>query len=44
MDNTACKPANSETMNLDKNPKLVNSLDERKTFVNSEPSNFSEDK
>ena len=29
-------------MNLDKNPESVNSSDERKTFVNSEPSNPSE--
>ncbi|KAK1344808.1 hypothetical protein QTO34_013509 [Cnephaeus nilssonii] len=38
--NTACEVANSETLNLDKNP--VNSLDERKTPVNSGPSNPSE--
>nr|KAF6365796.1 activating transcription factor 7 interacting protein 2 [Pipistrellus kuhlii] len=38
--NTACKVANSETLNLDKNP--VNSLDEKKTPVNSGPSNPSE--
>ncbi|XP_007188471.1 activating transcription factor 7-interacting protein 2 isoform X1 [Balaenoptera acutorostrata] len=40
--NTACKVANSETMNLDKNPESVNSPQERKTSVNSEPSNPSE--
>ncbi|XP_029076098.1 activating transcription factor 7-interacting protein 2 isoform X1 [Monodon monoceros] len=40
--NTACKVANSETMNLDKNPESVNSPEERKTSVNSEPSNPSE--
>ncbi|CAK6444701.1 unnamed protein product [Pipistrellus nathusii] len=34
------KVANSETLSLDKNP--VNSLDEKKTPVNSEPSNPSE--
>ncbi|XP_057604442.1 activating transcription factor 7-interacting protein 2 isoform X2 [Hippopotamus amphibius kiboko] len=35
---TACKVANSETMNLDQNPESVNSPQERKTSVNSEPS------
>ncbi|XP_033284712.1 activating transcription factor 7-interacting protein 2 isoform X3 [Orcinus orca] len=40
--NTACKVANSETMNLDKNPESVNSPQERKTSVNAEPSNPSE--
>ncbi|XP_066868988.1 activating transcription factor 7-interacting protein 2 isoform X2 [Kogia breviceps] len=39
---TACKVANSETMNLDKNPESINSPQERKTSVNSEPSNPSE--
>lgn len=33
------KIANSETMNLGKNPESVNNPGERKTFVNSEPSN-----
>ncbi|XP_054445204.1 activating transcription factor 7-interacting protein 2 [Pteronotus mesoamericanus] len=40
--NTACKVANSETLNFDKNPEFVNSADERKTSVTSEPSNPSE--
>lgn len=35
----ACKVANSKTVNLGKNPETVNSPDERKTSVNSEPSN-----
>ncbi|XP_055265450.1 activating transcription factor 7-interacting protein 2 isoform X3 [Moschus berezovskii] len=39
--NTACKVANSETMNLAKNPESVNSPQERKT-VKSETSNPSE--
>ncbi|XP_014399680.1 PREDICTED: activating transcription factor 7-interacting protein 2 isoform X2 [Myotis brandtii] len=38
--NTSFKVANSETLNLDKNP--VNTLDERKAPVNSGPSNPSE--
>ncbi|KAM7149619.1 activating transcription factor 7-interacting protein 2 isoform 2-T6 [Molossus nigricans] len=41
--NTACKVANSVTLNLDKNPESVNSPDERKTSVNPEPSNPSEE-
>lgn len=36
---TACKVANSKTVNLGKNPETVNSPDERKTSVNSKPSN-----
>ena len=40
--NTACKVANLETMNSDKNPESVSSPDERKTPVNSELSNPSE--
>lgn len=40
--NTICKVVNPETMNLDKNPELVNSLDEKKTFVNPEPSDPSD--
>ncbi|XP_052492016.1 activating transcription factor 7-interacting protein 2 [Budorcas taxicolor] len=39
--NTVCKVANSETMNLDKNPESVNSPQERET-VESETSNRSE--
>ncbi|XP_016053073.1 PREDICTED: activating transcription factor 7-interacting protein 2 [Miniopterus natalensis] len=40
--NTACKVADSEILNLNKNPESNNSPDERKTSVNSEPSNPSE--
>ncbi|KAF6123147.1 activating transcription factor 7 interacting protein 2 [Phyllostomus discolor] len=40
--NTDCKVANSETLNLDKNPESINSPDERKTSLNSAPSNPSE--
>ncbi|XP_036924922.1 activating transcription factor 7-interacting protein 2 isoform X1 [Sturnira hondurensis] len=40
--NTDCKIANSETLNLDKNPESINSPDKRKTSVNSAPSNPSE--
>uniref|UniRef100_A0A8C3YM02 Activating transcription factor 7 interacting protein 2 n=1 Tax=Catagonus wagneri TaxID=51154 RepID=A0A8C3YM02_9CETA len=40
--NRACKVANSETMNLDKNRESVNGPEERKASVNSEPSNPSE--
>ncbi|XP_024840729.1 activating transcription factor 7-interacting protein 2 isoform X3 [Bos indicus x Bos taurus] len=39
--NTVCKVANSETMNLDKNPESVNSPQERET-VKSETTNYSE--
>ncbi|XP_010848959.1 PREDICTED: activating transcription factor 7-interacting protein 2 [Bison bison bison] len=39
--NTVCKVANSEKMNLDKNPESVNSPQERKT-VKSETTNYSE--
>ncbi|XP_053528133.1 activating transcription factor 7-interacting protein 2 isoform X1 [Artibeus jamaicensis] len=40
--NTDCKIANSETLNLDKNPESINSPDKRRTSVNSAPSNPSE--
>uniref|UniRef100_A0ABI7WMK8 Fibronectin type-III domain-containing protein n=1 Tax=Felis catus TaxID=9685 RepID=A0ABI7WMK8_FELCA len=39
--NTACKVTNSET-NLDKSPESVSSPDKRKTSVNSEPANPSQ--
>ena len=37
--NTAYEVANSETMNLGKNPESVNSPEERETSANSELSN-----
>lgn len=40
INNTVCKIINLETMNLDKNRKSVNSLDEKETFVNPELQNL----
>ncbi|XP_023472103.2 activating transcription factor 7-interacting protein 2 isoform X2 [Equus caballus] len=41
--NIACKVANAEIMNLDMNPVSLKSPDERKTSVDSKPSNPSEE-
>lgn len=41
LSNTVRRGVNPETMNLDKNPESVNSLDEKR-LVNPEPSNPSE--
>ncbi|XP_046524440.1 activating transcription factor 7-interacting protein 2 isoform X2 [Equus quagga] len=41
--NIACKVANAEIMNLDMNPLSLKSPDERKTSVDSKPSNPSEE-